>query len=133
MSVLSSPRFLRNVLLADAASGLGSGVLQLLFTGTMASMLGLPAALLTGTGVFLLAFAAALAFLATRQPVPRGPVWLVVAGNFGWAAGCVVLLASGIYPLTAAGMAYVLVHAVTVILMAELEWMGLRRAPAGWA
>ncbi len=133
MTVLSSPRFLRNVLLADATTGLGSGVLQLLFTGTMASMLGLPAALLTATGIFLLAFAAALAFLATRQPIPRAPVWIVVVGNMGWVVGCVVLLASGVFPVTSLGMAYLLVHAVTVFIMAELEWMGLRRAPAGWA
>lgn len=133
MSVLSSPQFLRNVLLADAITGLGSGVLQLLFTGTMASMLGLPAGLLTATGVFLLAFAAALAFLATRQPIPRAPVWIVVVGNMGWAVGCVVLLASGVFPVTALGMAYLLVHAVTVFVMAELEWMGLRRAAAGRA
>jgi len=133
MSIFSSPNFLRNVLLVDAATGLGSGLLQLSFAGTLASMLGLPAALLTGTGAFLLAFAAALAFLATRQPVPRKPVGLVVAGNLGWAAGCIALLASGAYPLTALGTTYLLMHAATVVILAELEWMGLRQTPPGWA
>ncbi|MES2975082.1 MAG: hypothetical protein V4757_15820 [Pseudomonadota bacterium] len=133
MTVFSSPNFLRNVLWADAVSCLGSGVLQLSFTGTLAAMLGLPAGLLDWTGIFLVAYSAAVAFLATRQPVPRGLVWVLVAGNLAWAMACLALLASGALPVTAAGMAYVLVQALTVVVLAELQWMGLRHTPSGWA
>lgn len=131
MSVLSSPNFLRNVLWADAASCLGSGALQLLLTGTMVSMLGLPGPLLTATGIFLLVYGAAVAFLATRNPVPRPIVWLLVVGNLGWAVGCVALMVSGMLPLTAVGKGYVLVQALTVAVLAELQWMGLTRSAAG--
>lgn len=133
MSVLTSPNFLRNVLWADAASCLGSGLLQVLLTGTMASMLGLPAALLSGTGIFLLVYAAAVGFVATRRPLARAVIWLLVVGNLGWAIACVALLVSGGVAVTALGTAYVLVQALTVAVLAELQWYGLRRAPAGWA
>jgi hypothetical protein len=133
MSVLTSPNFLRNVLWADAVSCLGSGLLQLLFTGAMAAMLGLPAALLSGTGIFLLVYAAAVGFVATRRPLPRAVIWLLVIGNLGWAVACVALLASGWVAATALGTGYVLVQALTVSVLAELQWYGLRRTPAGWA
>ena len=127
MAFASSPRFLRNVLLADALSCLATGALQLVFTGPLASLLGLPAPLLAATGLFLLAYAAIVGWIALRDPVPRGFVWLFLAGNAGWAAGCIALLMSGAVAPTALGMAWVIAQAVTVGLLAELQWMGLRR------
>ncbi|MEO5672256.1 MAG: hypothetical protein ABIR26_16330 [Ramlibacter sp.] len=134
MSIFTSPRFLRNVLLADSASCVATGVLQLMFTEALARLLHLPAALLVGTGWFLLAYAAFVGFIATREPVPRGWVWLLVAGNLGWALGCLALLASGAIAPTALGIAWIAAQAVTVAVLAELQWTGLRRSPVvGWA
>jgi hypothetical protein len=134
MALFSSPRFLRNVLLADALSCLATGALQLAFTDALASLLRLPPPLLLATGWFLLAYAAVVAFVATRDPVPRGFVWLFLAGNAGWAAGCIALLVSGAVTPTGWGTAWVLAQALTVGLLADLQWMGLRRrAIAGWA
>ncbi len=134
MAVFSSPHFLRKVLLADALSCVASGALQLLFTGALAQWLGLPAPLLQSTGWFLLAYAAVVAALALRTPIPRAPVWLLVAGNAGWAVGCVALLASGAVAPTALGTGWVLAQAATVAVLAQLQWLGLRRqAIAGWA
>ena len=58
-------------------------------------------------------------------------IGLVAVGNFGWAAACAALLASGLFAVTALGMAWVIAQAVTVVLLAEAQWMGLRatRAP----
>ncbi len=125
-SLISSPRFLRRVLWLDALSCAACGLPQLLLNATLAQWLGLPAALLTGTGIFLLVYAAAVAFLATRAVPPRPLVWLLVAGNLIWAVDCVLLLASGWVAPTTLGTAYVLVQAVTVVVMAELQWLGLR-------
>src|SRR5437763_1833863 len=60
MSILASPRFLRNVLLADAASCVATGAVQTLWTGALAQTLDVPAALLAGSGWFLLTYAAAV-------------------------------------------------------------------------
>lgn len=131
MSVFASPRFLPNVMWADAVSCAATGALQLAFTGVLARLTGLPAPLLMGTGVFLLAYAAAAAFMASRSTPPRTLIGLVVVGNFGWAVACVALLVSGMFPVTAVGVAWVLAQAVCVIVLAELQWTGLRRSRGG--
>lgn len=134
MSFFAHPRFLRNVLLADAASCLGSGALQLFFTAPLASLFNLPTPLLQGTGLFLVVYAALVAWVALRDPVPRALVWLFVIGNLGWAVACVALLASGVVSPTGLGMGWVLAQAACVAILAELQWAGLRRAPVtGWA
>lgn len=134
MSIFASPRFLRYVLLADSASCVASGAVQLLFTAVLVQMTGLPSVLLIGTGGFLLAYAALVVFIATREPVPRAWVWLLVAGNLGWAVGCMALLASGAIAPTPLGVAWILAQAATVAVLAELQWTGLRRSPVvGWA
>ena len=131
MSVFASPRFLPNVMWADAVSCAATGALQVAFTGVLARLTGLPAPLLMGTGVFLLAYAAAAAFMASRSTPPRTLIGLVVVGNFGWAVACVALLVSGMFPVTAVGVAWVVAQAVCVIVLAELQWTGLRRSRGG--
>ncbi|OUM03588.1 hypothetical protein [Variovorax sp. JS1663] len=131
MSVFASPRFLPRVMAADAVSCAASGALQLLCTGALARMTGLPAPLLLGTGVFLLAYAAAAAWMAMRAEPPRRLIGLVVAGNFAWALGCIALLALAGAGLGVLGWAWVLAQAATVVVLAELQWMGLRHTRTG--
>lgn len=131
MSVFASPRFLPRVMAADAASCAATGALQLVFTGALARLTGLSAPLLLGTGIFLLAYAAAAAWMASRDEPPRRLIGLVVAGNFAWAVGCIALLASGGAAITPLGWAWVLAQALTVVVLAELQWMGLRRTRPG--
>jgi len=127
MSVFASPRFLPRVMWADAASCAATGALQLGLTDALARLTGLPAPLLMGTGAFLLAYAAAAAWMATRSSPPRTLIGLVVVGNFGWAVACVALLASGMFAVSAIGVAWVLAQALCVVVLAELQWTGLRR------
>ena len=134
MSMFDSPRFLRNVLVADSLSCIGTGALQVMFTAPLAELLRLPPMLLQGTGWFLLAYAAVVAVVATREPIPRAFVWLFVAGNFAWAAACAALLAASPVSPSLLGQGWVIAQAVTVVVLAELQWAGLRRAtPLGWA
>jgi hypothetical protein len=133
MSFFTSPRFLRNVLVADAASCLASGALQVLWTDSLADILNLPAALLVGTGWFLLAYGFTVAFIATRDPLPRRLIWALLAGNLAWAAGCAALLASGWIAPTRLGSLWILAQAACVVVLAQLQWTGLRRARAGAA
>lgn len=136
MSVFSSPRFLRNVLLLDAVSCLACGALQVFAVGPAATVLGLPSGLLSASGIFLLVYACVVAFIATRNPIPRPLVWLLVFGNFGWAVLCVGLLfSSAAAHVSVWGTAYVLLQAATVVVLAELQWFGLRRqgSPSGFS
>jgi len=126
MSIFASSRFLPRVMAADALSCAATGALQLGLTDTLARLTGLPTALLTGTGVFLLAYAALAAWMARRPVPPRRLIGLVVVGNLAWAAGGVALLASGLVAHTVLGAAWVLVQGVVVIVLAQLQWMGLR-------
>lgn len=126
MSIFASPRFLRHVMWADAASCAATGALQLVVTQPLADLTGLPALLLTGTGLFLLAYASAAAWMARRQPLPRTLIGLVALGNLGWAMGCAVLVFGSGLALSAWGLAWVAVQAVVVLVLADLQWAGLR-------
>ena len=125
-----SPRFLRNVLFGDAAITLAAGAVQLLLARPLAQWMNLPAPLLTGTGLFMLCYAAVVGFVATRDPLPRPIVWLLAVGNFGWVLASAALLAGAWVAPTGVGMAWVLGQAAIVLVLAELQWTGLRRTPA---
>ena len=132
MSLFAHPRFLRSVLWLDCASGAGTALLQLSAAATLSALLGLPMHLLVGSGLVLLVFVGGAAYLANCEPIPRHGVTLLVAGNFAWVAGCLVLLFTGAAG-NSWGQAYVAVQAVFVGVLAELQWMGLRHArPVGW-
>ena len=127
MSLISSPRFLSTVLWLDAASCLATGLLQLAAPGPLSAWFGLPAPLLTATGWLLLAVSAFAAF-AARSPRPP-MVWVMIAGNAAWLLGCVELLLTGAAG-TAFGVAWLVMQALVVGVLGELEWLGLKRAPA---
>ena len=57
---------------------------------------------------------------------------MLIAANFGWALASLVLLLGNAVAPTLLGQAYLVVHVVSVALIAELQWMGVRRLPA-WA
>lgn len=124
-ALMASPNFLRNVLRADALSCAACGVLQVIFPTAMAGLLGLPEPLLSYSGEFLLVYAAFVAWLSTRQPIPRALVWLLVVGNMAWALACGAVLL-GLVPTTL-GISYGLVQALTVIVLADLQFFALRR------
>ncbi len=125
--IASSPNFLRNVLRLDALSCLACGALQVAMPGQMADWLSLPQPLIAWTGEFLLAYAALVLFISWRQPTPRGAVWTLVAGNLAWGLACVALLLAPAFQPSPLGMAYVVLQALTVALMAGLQFIGLRR------
>ena len=129
-SFFASPRFLSRVMAADAVSCAATGALQLLFGTALARWTGLPAPLLLATGVFLLAYAGAAAWMARRALPPRRLIGLVVAGNFAWGLACIGLLAVAGSAIAAPGWAWVLAQAVVGVVFAELQWMGLRRSRA---
>jgi hypothetical protein len=134
MSIFESPRFLRTVLVVDAASGAASSLLHLLGAGALAGLLGIPHGVLVMSGVALLAFVAAASYVAACDPIPRALVSMLIAANWAWVGASAVIFFMYAGSMTPLGQAYVIVQAVAVAALAEFEWLGLRRvARVGWA
>ncbi len=127
----SSPSFLRRVLAFDALSGAATGGLHVLGAPGVAAGLGLPEPLLQASGAAIFAFVALAGWLALQTTPPRGLLMTIVLLNFAWAAGCLWVTFGGAFELTALGVAYVLVQAIVVFVLAELEWMGWRQLSTG--
>ncbi len=127
---------LRTALLLDAAVTGLNGAAYLLGAALLDDLLGLPAGPLRGVGVFLLVFAAAVGFLGTRQPVPRGAAWAVVAVNAAWVVDSLATAALGWGSPTAVGTVWIVLQALVVGGFAILQATALRRlaaSPAGRA
>ncbi|WP_298212519.1 hypothetical protein [Acidovorax sp.] len=126
-SLMSSPRFLRAVVWFDASTGVLLGALHLLLMAPLAEWLGLPQGLLLVSGVMLLGYATLATAIARSEPMPRGWLWVLIVGNFAWALACLGLLLGSALTPTLLGQAYLVVHGVSVVVLAELQWMGVRR------
>jgi hypothetical protein len=119
---------LRRALLADAIFSGVSAVGLTLGAGVLAPFLNLPEALLRETGLFLIAYAALVGWLGTRQSVPKALVLLVVAGNAAWTLASIALLFSGAVNPNLLGEIVVVAQAIATGVFAELQYIGLRRS-----
>ncbi|WP_041373673.1 hypothetical protein [Phenylobacterium zucineum] len=129
MSAVRS-NFLRAVIALDAAA---CGVLGLgLAAGgaAVAGLLGLPLALTQPVGLFLIGYAGLLAWLALRPSLPRAVVWCLVGFNVLWAMESVLLVVLGWVHPTALGMALVVGQGLAALVVADLQFLSLRRARA---
>ena len=60
----------------------------------------------------------------------RGVVWTLVALNVAWAAESLMLPALGWASPTGVGLAVLIVQAVGALVVAELQFLALRRQPS---
>jgi hypothetical protein len=120
--------FLRRALLADALFSGVSAVLLTLDAAALAPLLDLPQALLRETGLFLIAYTALVGWLGTRQAMPKVLVWIVIAGNTAWTIASIALLLSGAVTPNLPGEVFVAAQAIATGLLAELQYIGLRRS-----
>ena len=118
--------FVRRVLLLDAATCAGMGLALALLAAPLEPWLGLPAEVLLYAGIALLPIAAFMAWVASRERVPAAGVWLVILGNAAWVLGSLALFLA-VSP-TALGYAFVIAQALVVVALAEMEYVGLRKA-----
>ncbi|MBR0929927.1 hypothetical protein JQ561_25250 [Bradyrhizobium diazoefficiens] len=126
--MIDASTFLRRALLADS---IFSGVAALGFSfgaSAFATVFNLPEALLRETGLFLIAYAALVGWLASRPSVSRALVLLVVIGNAAWTVGSIALLLSGAVSPNLAGELMVVAQAIATGVFAELQYVGLRRS-----
>ena len=131
MSNLIQPSvFLRRALVADALVSAVVGAVMALGANALQDLLGLPASLLLLAGAAMFPYVAYLLWLARRPTVPRAAVWVPIVLNVVWAIDCALLLFGGSVRPTLLGEAFVVMNIVTVLLFAELEYIGLRRTCA---
>ncbi|TYO63942.1 hypothetical protein FXV83_24860 [Bradyrhizobium hipponense] len=126
--MINASIFLRRALLADA---IFSGVAALGFTfgaSAFAALFNLPEALLSETGLFLIAYAALVGWLASRAAAPKPLVLLVVIGNVAWTIGSIALLFSGAVSPNLSGELMVVAQAIATGVFAELQYVGLRKS-----
>lgn len=120
--------FLRRAVQADAIFSGVSAVLLTFGAGEFAPLLNLPEALLRETGLFLIAYAALVGWLGTRQSMPKALVVIVIAGNAAWTLASIALLLSAAVNPNLVGEAAIAMQAIAVGALAELQYIGLRRS-----
>ena len=125
MNIGSASIFLRRVLWADAAVSLAMALLLIFGASAIASLTALPEFLLSGAGWALMPWVALVAFTATRDPIRTGLAWLVVALNVVWVVESGFLLTMDSITTNALGVAFVLVQAFGVFVLAALQATGL--------
>jgi hypothetical protein len=120
--------FLRRAIQADAIFSGISAVLLTFGAGEFASLLDLPEALLRESGLFLIAYTALVGWLGTRETMPKALVAIVIAGNAVWTLASIALLFSDAVTPNLLGEAAVAMQAIVVGVLAELQYIGLRRS-----
>lgn len=126
--MINPSSFLSRALLADALFSGVSAVGLALGAGVLAQFLTLPEVLLRETGLFLIAYAAVVGWLGTRQSVLKVLVLFVIVGNAAWTLGSIALLFSGAVTPSLLGQIVVVAQAIATGVFAELQYVGLRRS-----
>jgi hypothetical protein len=129
--VSSSSTFLRRVLALDAAVTVGNGLIYLVAAGPVGRLLDVPSDLLTGVGIFLLAYGVAVGFLAARPAPPSGWVRVVIVANVAWVAASLCAVLFGWLDPSTAGMVWIPLQAAVVAGFAALQAVGLNRRTGG--
>lgn len=120
--------FLSRALLADAVFSGVAAVALTLGAGTLAPLLNLPEILLREAGLFLIAYAALVGWLASRSTVAKALVLFVIIGNAAWTLGSIALLFSGAVSPNLLGQVFIVAQAIATGVFAELQYIGLRKS-----
>lgn len=111
---------------ADALMSGAFGLLLAAAAPVLDEVLGVPVGLLIPLGIFLLAYAGFLVLVARRGAPPLA-VKAVVAGNALWVVASVVVVLTDALSLTTTGTVLALLQAGAVAIVAELQYMSVRR------
>jgi hypothetical protein len=118
---------LRLALRADAVLSAAAGAVFLLAAGPLSGELGLSTGALRLLGALFVGYGGLVWLIAAQARINRRLAWVVVAGNTAWAVVSVIALIAGWLPLTAAGVVVAVLLALTTSVLADLQYLGLRR------
>ncbi len=110
----------------DAAVTGAFGALLALASPLHDGWLSVDTALLIALGVVLLGYGLVLELVVARRPT-RALVWEVIALNLVWVVASGVAVLTDALTLTTLGTVFVLLQAAAVALIAELQFLALRR------
>jgi hypothetical protein len=119
---------LRRALQADAIFSGVWGLLLSLGAGEFAPLSNLPEPLLREAGLFLITYAAFVGWLGTRTGFRKVLAVMVVAGNAAWTLSSIALIFSGAVTPNLLGEAALATQAIVVGVLAELQFIGMRRS-----
>lgn len=136
MTAISTPRlresndsFLRFALRADAiASGL-MGLAGIPLAGWLAKISGTSTAFEYAVSAFFIAFAIGVLAFAARPSI-KGTGIVIAVGNVAYTVAAVVFVLADVFPLTTVGVVLTLATGVYTLIMAELQYQGIRRINA---
>jgi 4-amino-4-deoxy-L-arabinose transferase-like glycosyltransferase len=131
IKVSSGSTFLRRVLALDAAVTAGNGLIYLVAAGPVGRLLDVQPDLLTGLGIFLVAYGAAVGYLAARPVPPSGWVRVVIGANVAWVAASLCAMLFGWLDPSTAGKVWIPLQAAVVAGFAALQAAGLNRRERG--
>lgn len=118
---------LRVGLAIDAAGSGAVGLAHVAVTGALAQLMAVPTALILGSGLFMLTYAATLVVLARSTTLPRGLVRFIVVGNSAYVAGC-LLLALLVPNLNVYAVAHLVLQALAATGLVVLQARGLAQS-----
>jgi hypothetical protein len=121
---------LRLILKLDAVVTGVNGIAYLALAGPLEDLLGVAPELTRPIGAFLVLFAAAVWFVATRPVVPRMAVADIAAANAVWAVGSVAFAATGASSPTTVGTVWIVLQALVVGGFAALQALAMRSGGA---
>ena len=125
----STDSLLRFALRADAtASGL-MGIAGIPLAGWLADVSGPPIAFEHTVSAAFVAFAVGVFALAAGPSVKRTGI-VIAAGNAIYTVATVVFVLAEVFPLTTVGVVLTLATGVYPLVMAELQYQGVRRIKA---
>ncbi len=133
MTTITSPvrvrsdRLLRLALRADALVSGASGVIMAAAAGAVASESGIPRSAVYVLAAVLVVYGVGVYGLSTMAAVRR-PGLVVAIANVVFTIAAVLAIVDDVWPLTATGVAIMIVSAVYTLAMAELQYAGVRRA-----
>jgi hypothetical protein len=111
---------------ADAAITGAFGVLIGAASPLLDGWFGIDAVLLLALGVVLAGYALVLELVVARRPT-RALVWEVIGLNTLWVVASVVAVVTDTLTLTTLGTVFVLAQEAAVALIADLQYLALRR------
>jgi len=127
LSALRGDALTRVALKLDAVVTGANGAAYLAGASLLDDALGLPEGFLRATGAFLLVFAAAVWFTATRPALNRNAVHAVILLNALWVVDSLALVTLGWYDPSTAGSAWVVLQAIVVAGFAALQAYAVRQ------